>query len=141
MALPDVSVMSAMMEPFTILVVDDSRGLRSTVCAVLRSAGHEVISAANAREALEVLGVQPVDLVFTDILMPEMDGLALIRELRRRVPFLPIVAMSGGGYFLSQDYCLRTAKIFGATAVLSKPFDAHQLLAALDLALMQPSAS
>ncbi|HVW20600.1 MAG TPA: response regulator [Opitutaceae bacterium] len=129
-----------MMEPFTILVVDDSRGLRSTVCAVLRSAGHRVLSAATAKEALQIIDLHAVDLVFTDILMPEMDGLALIREIRRRVPFLPIVGMSGGGYFLSQEYCLHTAKIFGATAVLAKPFDAHQLLAALDQAIAQPSA-
>jgi CheY-like chemotaxis protein len=135
-----VSLGCEMMEPFTILVVDDSRGLRSTVCAVLRSAGHEVISAADAKQALRILDQRSVDLVFTDILMPEMDGLALIREIRRRVPFLPIVAMSGGGYFLSQEYCLHTAKVFGATAVLSKPFDAQQLLEALDGAMAQPSA-
>jgi hypothetical protein len=129
-----------MMEPFTILVVDDSRGLRGTITAVLRTAGHEVISAADAKEALKILDHQAVDLILTDILMPEMDGLALIREIRRRVPFLPIIAMSGGGYFLSQEYCLRTARIFGATSVLSKPFDAHQLLMALDQAIAQPSA-
>ncbi|HEX3728329.1 MAG TPA: response regulator, partial [Opitutaceae bacterium] len=111
-----------------------------TVCAILGAAGHQVISAANAKDALNILDRQAVDLVFTDILMPEMDGLALIREIRRRVPFLPIVAMSGGGYFLSQDYCLSTAKVFGASTVLVKPFDAHQLLAALDEAIAQPSA-
>ena len=78
-----------------ILIVDDDTILRSTLASSLANAGHVAIEAADGREALRLLHAQPVDLVLTDIVMPEQEGLETIIALRRDRPGLPVVAMSG----------------------------------------------
>lgn len=128
-----------MLDPISILVVDDSGTMRSTVSLALATAGYRVSAAGDGLEALRMLSQQEYDLVLTDVLMPEMDGFLLMREIRRHHPHLPIVVMSGGGTFLTEDYCLRTARLFGASAVLPKPFEPQQLLAVVESMVGQPS--
>lgn len=108
-----------------VLVVDDDSLIREMLVRVLSRAGYEVTSAANGKEALASFEAQPVDLVITDICMPELDGLETIAELRRKAPDLRIIAISdaaGPGSYL------RAAESFGATRTLAKPFDSQQLL-------------
>ena len=81
----------------SILVVDDEPLLRGFVQQMLERAGHRVASAEDGRKASEQMQQQPFDLVVTDLLMPERDGIELIDELRRQYPSVRIVAMSGGG--------------------------------------------
>jgi CheY-like chemotaxis protein len=109
--------------------------MREMLSVFLESAGHRVVSAADGREGLQILAEQPIDVVFTDILMPEKDGLEFISDARQIHPGLPIIAISGGGTVMSTEYCLRAAKSFGATGVVQKPFSRDELFAALEKAL------
>jgi len=123
------------MEPRRILVVDDELYVRDFANRALTYAGFEVRTAENGREALLVLRREPVDLVITDLVMPEFEGLELISELRRSYPALPVLAISGaaGGLYL------KTARPLGAKAVLAKPFTVRQILEAVNQLLKSPS--
>ncbi len=118
----------------TILVVDDDEGFRSMLRRTLRRVGHDVIEAGEGRTALRTLSGATVDLVITDIIMPEMEGIETIRTLHRTYPDLKIIAMSGGGRMKPDSY-LEVAKAFGAFRVLTKPFDNEELFAAIEEAL------
>ena len=80
-----------------ILVVDDEEGIRTLLRNILVREGHHVTTAADGVEALQVVDTQPVDLVITDLIMPEKEGVETISELRKRFPAVKIIAMSGGG--------------------------------------------
>ncbi len=89
-------------------------------------AGHRVSGAGNGKEASKALAAETFDIVLTDVIMPEKDGMQVISELRKKFPGIRIIAMSGGGH-VSRDQYLKIAKGLGAHAVLEKPF-ANQLL-------------
>jgi CheY-like chemotaxis protein len=113
-----------------ILVVDDEEELRELIRHVLERAGHAVACARDGREASSVLTTRSFDVVVTDMLMPDQDGLELITELKSKYPAVKIVAMSGGGQIGSDQY-LSMAKGFGADVLLRKPFTHQTLLAAV----------
>ncbi len=113
-----------------ILVADDEKLVRVTIRKILTSAGHEVTEAANGREAIEMQNAQACDLLITDIIMPEKEGVETTIELKRDHPNLKIIAISGGGRTRNLDF-LKLAKQFGADAVLAKPFSEDQLLGAV----------
>ena len=104
-----------------ILVIDDEDGVRRVICKVLVRDGHEVMEAADGRIALSMVRDSPPDLVICDLFMPEMDGVEVLRELRREHPHLQVVAISGGAY-RGQVQLLDVAKGLGAAAVVDKPF-------------------
>ena len=104
-----------------VLVVDDQKSVRETVCEFLKNAGYYVLRAENGREALAIASeAERIDLVITDMLMPEVDGVELIRSLRRTLPDVRIFAMSGGGQ-ISAELCLSIARRIGADRVREKP--------------------
>jgi len=112
-----------------ILTVDDSPSIRLMMKLTLTGEGYEVVQAADGVEALEYARAHPADLVLTDINMPRMDGLALIKELRmlpayKTVPMLVLTTESG------QDR-KQLGKANGATGWLVKPFNNQQLIAAI----------
>lgn len=109
-----------------ILVVDDDEMVRDAIASALRRAGYTVDEASNGREAAERFQSQPADLVITDILMPERDGLETIMTLTRDTGGVPIVAMTG----LSSRSALylEMARTFGAVRVLEKPFELTELV-------------
>jgi CheY-like chemotaxis protein len=113
--------------PARILVADDESVVRSFLRTVLEGAGYVVIEAGNGKQALKEILAGAVDLVITDLVMPEQEGIETIRALRRDAPGVGIIAISGafGGQYL------RTAKLLGANIVLSKPVSAESLLAAV----------
>ncbi|MBD0306269.1 MAG: response regulator [Nitrospiraceae bacterium] len=111
----------------SILVIDDERHIRDLLRKVLEGAGHTVKEASNGRDAMRIWRESPVDLIITDILMPEQDGLEFIRELRREVPSAKIIALSGGSKRIHLD-TLAIAKRFGALHTLHKPFEIKELL-------------
>lgn len=117
-----------------ILVVDDDGAVQSAVGRILERAGHDVDFAVNGREAMKAIRSDPPDLVVTDVLMPEMDGIELITTLRSECPGLPIVAVSGGGK-LPKELMLDTARALGALWTVEKPFDVDRLLAVVTQAL------
>jgi len=114
-----------------ILIVEDDKAVRELLREILRRAGHEVVDVENGKEALAAYKDSPVDLVITNILMPEKEGLETIQELRRDDPDIKIIAISGGGQIGPADY-LEVARRFGAMRTFSKPFDRKELLAAVD---------
>jgi CheY-like chemotaxis protein len=118
----------------SILVVDDDDLVRETVRQMLESAGHQVIEARNGHEALSAANKNSVALVVTDIIMPDMEGIATIRELRAQNPELKIIAMSGGDRRARVDY-LDLAKKLGAHHTLPKPFRRDDMLSAVRSAL------
>lgn len=108
------------MQPPRILLVDDDAAVRDAFGIVLKMAGHDVTCVDRATEALALQEARPFDLVITDIVMPDMDGLELIRVLADRHPATPILVMSGGGDYGGPLY-LDLALRFGARAALAKP--------------------
>jgi CheY-like chemotaxis protein len=106
--------------------------MREVICEMLEDAGHQVRFASDGREALRKLSCARFDLVVTDIVMPEMDGIELIGELRRRYPEVRIIAMSGGSERFPTHDGLTIAGRIGAGACLNKPFLSEQLMEAID---------
>ena len=104
-----------------ILLVDDDPAVRDSVAMVLLDAGFTVEQAENGMDAMRRLERQVPDLVITDILMPQKEGIECIREIRSLAPEVPVIAISGGGGGQA-DY-LRMAGLLGAAAVMAKPFD------------------
>ena len=117
-----------------ILVIDDDATIRRMLHTLLEREGHEILEASNGKEALRLHRVSPVELVITDILMPEMDGLELILALRRQAPDLRVIAMSGGGDS-KQHQVLDVAEPFGAFATVRKPFKLDEMLTTVRRAL------
>ena len=110
-----------------VLVIDDDPLVRATLRALLEGEGYEVMIAIDGETGLEEFRRQDADLVITDIVMPEVEGIETIRQMREIAPKLPILAISGGGRGVPLDY-LRMAQRLGATEVLAKPFEAEELV-------------
>lgn len=117
-----------------ILLIDDEEGMRSWTAQFLRTAGHEVVTAKDGVEGTEVAVSNKFDLVITDIIMPEKEGLETIMDLRKNDASIPIIAISGGGVMSSFEV-LDMARSFGAVATLDKPFSGQLLLKTVDKAL------
>ncbi|MEW5977857.1 MAG: response regulator [Acidobacteriota bacterium] len=117
-----------------ILLIDDDDGLRRVLRRALQRRGYEVLEAPDGREGLSLVGREQVDLVLTDMIMPGMEGVETIQQLRRTHPGLPIIAMSGGGRLKPEGY-LQLAETFGALSVLRKPFENDQLFATIEAVL------
>ncbi|HLQ36671.1 MAG TPA: response regulator [Planctomycetota bacterium] len=117
-----------------ILIIEDDDSLRKMLRLTLAKMGHTVAEAQNGKEGLAIHGKAPADIVLTDLIMPEMEGLETIMRLRRTHPGVKIIAMSGGGRGKAIDY-LQAAKWMGAAQVLAKPFSEKDLAAAIEGAL------
>jgi CheY-like chemotaxis protein len=113
-----------------ILLVEDDSKLRRVLDLLLTGSGYVVLAAAHGGEALRILGAEPVDLVITDVIMPEKEGVETILAVRRGQPQLPIVAMSGGGFGPACNY-LSFARSAGACRLLEKPFEFSELVDAV----------
>lgn len=111
----------------TILTVDDSASMRGMVTFTLNNAGYNVVDAADGQQALAKIDAQPVHLVITDLNMPNLDGISLIRKLRAnpRYKFIPIVMLTTE----SQDDKKQAGRAAGATGWIVKPFRGDQLVA------------
>ncbi len=121
----------------SILVVDDEPGIRELLCMMLEAAGYAVMAAEDGVQAPKLLAAHPVDVIITDLLMPERDGLEFITEVRKKYPAIKIIAMSGGGH-IARDSYLRIAKNFGAHFLLEKPFSQAGVLGAIETVLKVP---
>src|SRR5688572_11256152 len=116
----------------SILLVDDDEQLRPMLKMVLERAGHVVNEAGNGKEALVSYSRQQAELVVTDLVMPDKEGLETIMELRRTYSDLKIIAMSGGVRTGAHNYLALAVK-FGADHVLNKPFSNQELLDAVSM--------
>ncbi|HEX2920826.1 MAG TPA: response regulator [Bacteroidales bacterium] len=113
-----------------ILVFDDEPSILLMIKKMLEKAGHEVDVALNAKEGMVIFNKNIPDLLITDIIMPEKEGLETIFELRRLHPKLKIIAISGGGRIGPEGY-LPGAKLLGANAVFAKPLIPKDFLKAV----------
>lgn len=110
-----------------ILIIDDEPEIRSMLKKMLEREGFDVIVASDGKEGMELFEKNPVDLVITDIIMPEKEGIETIQALKKGYPDIPIIAMSGGGK-ISPDGYLHMAKLIGAQATFEKPINKKTLL-------------
>lgn len=115
-----------------ILVIDDSLSALQVIEMILVEAGYEARTCSGGKRALELLDSEPFDLIVTDIYMPELDGLEVIKEEHRIRPDIPIVAVSG---MTGLHNMLQAAKLLGACQTVQKPFSKATLLAAIEAAL------
>lgn len=121
-----------------ILVVDDDAQVRDMLTTTLEREGYEVCEASDGAEAVEVYDPMKVDLVITDIVMPEKEGIETIMDIRGKNPQAPIIAISGGGRINPEDY-LHWARRLGVTCTFTKPVDRRQLLDAIEMMLSKES--
>ena len=117
----------------SILLVEDDEQLRPLLRLVLERGGHQVQEAGNGKEALEIYLRHPTDLVVTDLVMPDKEGLETILELRRIYPDVKIIAMSGGGRTGGGKNYLELARKFGAAHILTKPFSNQEILEGIQM--------
>jgi CheY-like chemotaxis protein len=113
-----------------ILVIDDDEQVLDMLYESLTREGYDVLRASNGEQGLRRYRQEPVDLIITDIIMPEKEGIETIIELRQDFPDVKIIAMSGGGRIGTNDY-LHLAKIFGVQRTFTKPVAREQLLDAI----------
>lgn len=113
-----------------ILLVDDEASIRSMMKVLLAGADREIVEAANGTEAQELLDNSHFNLVISDVIMPDCDGIELVMSIRRKQPEIPVIIMSGGGR-VQADHYLNLAKKLGATKIFEKPFDATALRSAV----------
>jgi two-component system response regulator (stage 0 sporulation protein F) len=112
----------------SILIIDDEEIIRALLRSVLEAAGYEVTEAANGRIGLDLYRQNPRDLVITDILMPELNGLDMLLELTREFLRAKVIAISGAGV---EKNVLDVAKLLGARQTFQKPFSVSKLLGAV----------
>ena len=112
----------------TVLLVEDDTLVRHALKIVIEIEDIDVIDVRDGEQAMTVLGDRDIDVVVTDIFMPEMEGMELIRRMKDEHPDIPVIAISGGGSVDNVDY-LDAAVGLGAEAVFSKPFDERDLIA------------
>jgi CheY-like chemotaxis protein len=115
-----------------ILLVDDDDLSRATIHQMLERAGHAVVSTASGGDAIGLFKTNPPEMVITDLIMPDTDGLELIQELRKLDGTVRIIAISGGGRVNANEY-LTVARKFGAAGILAKPFSNQELKDAIAL--------
>jgi two-component system chemotaxis response regulator CheY len=117
----------------TILTVDDTASMRQMISFTLNSAGHEVLEASDGDEALKLANENTFDLIITDINMPNMDGIELVRSLRNNTnyKFTPIILLTTE----SQQSKREEGKSAGATGWIVKPFNPEQLIQVVEKVL------
>lgn len=130
-------ILSAERPMQSILVIDDDKLMRLALARILVSAGYNVVQASDGDEGLQCYRTQEFDLVITDLIMPDKEGIQIIRELKKENSKIRIIAMSAGGRGGATDY-LKWAKLMGAKQCLSKPIKREDLLLAVSSVLAMP---
>ena len=121
-----------------ILILDDNLDMLEMQAEHLRGEGHDVTLATTGTAAIAGIKSGGFDLLVTDIIMPDMDGIEVIMSLRKHEPPIRIIAISGGGRINARDY-LELATKLGVHGTLQKPFSGLELCLAVDRALQRPA--
>lgn len=124
-----------------ILIVDDELFVRDMMADMIKPAGYDVIVAENGAEAFDVCKKESIDLIITDIVMPEKNGIDLIMNVKKEYPEIPIIAVSGGGGITGRYDYLEIAKLVGANNILKKPFKIEELRTAVSDAIENKTMS
>ena len=115
-----------------ILVIDDDEDIHFILKEFFTHEGHQVDSAGDGKAGLRLAELNRYDLVITDVIMPEMDGLEVITAIKRKFPNIRIIAMTGGTAKIDKDLLLSTANLMRADKVVAKPLDLKVLKAAVN---------
>jgi len=129
---PALKTLTPLTKPLSIIVADDVEGILHLLQDWLGDEGHQVTCAACGREVIAALKRHSFDLIITDVIMPDGDGIELMNEAKRLQPGARVIAISGGGSYLRATDCLALAKGLGAHAILMKPFNRQQLVEAIE---------
>jgi two-component system, chemotaxis family, chemotaxis protein CheY len=113
-----------------ILIIDDDKMVRETLRLILAAAGHQILLANDGKQGVKMFIETMPDLVITDILMPEKEGVETIGDIRKLKAKVPIIAMSGGGRVGNMSF-LAVAKQFGADRTFAKPFEPDEVVDAV----------
>jgi len=111
----------------SILLIEDDAPVRRIISMMLEKEGHEVSEAADGELGIQIYRERSIDLVITDIIMPNKEGLEMIKELKKEYPDVKIIAISGGGKIEGRHY-LKLAKKFGVDLTFEKPFNWQKLI-------------
>jgi len=117
-----------------VVVIDDQEPIRRIVRRALEQAGHQVLDAEDGELGLQLLERHAVDVVVSDIFMPGMDGIQMLRQIRKQYPAVKVIVMSGGDSSGMLDL-RRDAELLGAVKSLSKPFTTHEIVAVVNSVL------
>lgn len=119
-----------------VLVIDDNDQFREMLRECLESEGYEVVVASNGKEGIDLYHKEPADLVITDVLMPEKDGVEMMVDLSRNFPDVKIIVISGGGEEGSAEDYLESIKVIcNIKHTFSKPFEMDAMLKAVEEAV------
>lgn len=118
----------------SILIVDDEEPIRHLLRSILEGEGHQVLEASDGREGLTLYRNTPTDLVITDIMMPQRDGMEVTLELTREFLDAKVIAMTGA---LGNQNFLNVTRLFGARHVLQKPFGVEEICRLVNLTLAE----
>lgn len=117
-----------------ILVIDDDPWVLKIFRQILEDEGHNVATASNGQEGLDLFRQNPAELIITDMVMPVKDGLKMIMELEKEFPNIPAIAISGGGVIEPERY-LSLAESIGTRKTLTKPVSKQDLIDAVNAIL------
>ena len=123
-----------------ILIIDDESQIRSMLRLMLERVGYEVVEAPDGIEGIRKYREKPADLIITDLIMPNKDGIGMIIDLKKEFPEVKIIAMSGGGVNRPEGY-LDGAKKLGANRTLTKPIDRDKMLLAVKETLKEDTTA
>jgi len=121
-----------------VLVIDDDSLVRDNIVRILERQGYQVLVASDGVRGLRMFRSEQPDLVITDVIMPEKDGIETIREIRGDCPDAKIIAISGGGRIGNVDF-LKVAEKVGASEIIAKPFDPSVLVNVVSRCLGAPA--
>ena len=110
-------------ESVPILIVDDEEMMRNLLQKILKREGYKTLTAANGKEALQLMEKNEVDIVISDLKMPEFDGFALLKELKQTHPHVGVIIMTAYG----DTYTVKDALLLGADEYITKPFKSHEI--------------
>lgn len=126
------------MKGIRVLIVDDDDDLRSVLCDALRKRGYEATDSASAASGLRILQHHSFDLILSDVVMPDMDGIEFLRKVKKENPDQPVVLMSGNT--IGQQF-FKAAELFGSKVNLQKPFSIDEMLTAIGRVLDSQSGT
>ncbi|WP_130470941.1 response regulator [Candidatus Magnetaquicoccus inordinatus] len=122
-----------------ILIIDDDQTVRQSTARFLERSGYQLYTAASGSSGLRICDEHPIDLVITDIFMPDSDGIEVIMALRQNHPRIPLITISGGPHNNGESaFFLQTAIDLGAHHAIKKPFSHDELLVAVSALLEHP---
>jgi len=112
-------------DPIRVLIIDDEVQFRTMLRKFLQGSGYEVVEAANGKEGVKLFFEKPADMVISDIIMPEKEGIETVMEIKRQFPNAKVIVVSGGGWY-GTDLDFDMAEKLGALT-LKKPFELQEL--------------